>query len=99
MAEVSVRTIWRIGGGSRKGTSCFQVRAFCKGTPFDPDTVAQEVASIVLRDYPEAEDMDLIAVYINYGYDIGIASGWKSLLFSHSPSEWRDLLAEISGSP
>jgi uncharacterized RDD family membrane protein YckC len=95
-AEVSVRKIWRIGGGNRKGTSCFQARAFCKGTTFDPDAVAQEIASIVLRDYPEAKDMDLIAVYITYGYDIGIASDWKSLLISHRPSEWRDILAETS---
>jgi uncharacterized RDD family membrane protein YckC len=96
MAHVSVGKIWRIGGANRKGTSCFQARAFCKGTTFDPDAVAQEVASIVLRDYPEPKDMDLIAVYIIYGYDIGFAIASKSRVISHSPTEWRDILAKTS---
>jgi uncharacterized RDD family membrane protein YckC len=96
MTQVSVGKIWRIGDGNRKGKSCFQARAFCKGTTFDPGAVAQEVASIVLRDYPEAKDLDLIAVHIIYGYDIGIASDWKTLLISHRPSEWRDILAKTS---
>jgi uncharacterized RDD family membrane protein YckC len=96
MAEVFVGKTWSIGGSNRKETSYFKANVVCKVPPFDRKDVAQEIASIVLRVYPEAKDMDVIAVTIAYGYDIGLASAWKSQLIRHSPSEWRDILAKTS---
>jgi uncharacterized RDD family membrane protein YckC len=96
MAEVYVGKTWRIGDSNRKETSYFQTTAICKVPPFDREDVAQEVASIVLRDYPEAQDMDVIAVTIAYGYDIGLASAWKRQLIRRSPSEWQDIVAKTS---
>jgi uncharacterized RDD family membrane protein YckC len=96
MAEVFVGKIWSIGGSNRKETSYIQAKVVCKAPSFDREDVAQEVASIALRDYPEAKDMDVIAVTIAYGYDIGLASAWTGQHISHSPSEWRDILGKTS---
>lgn len=46
------------------------------------------MASIALREYPEAREMDSVRVAISRGFDIGIARGQSGRVFEGSPSEW-----------
>ena len=91
---VSVGKQWSTFGGNLKETRYLRTKAFWKEPPDNPGAGAQEVASIVLRDYPEARDMDDIEVTISYGFDIGLGSAWKNLSFHRSPSEWVAMLAQ-----
>jgi hypothetical protein len=55
------------------------------------DAAAAEIATIVMREFPGARNVDTINVTVKRGYDIGFSSGWKSMSFSHSPAEWKAL--------
>jgi len=54
------------------------------------EAISQELATLVLREFPEANDVDQVSVTISRGFDIGIASGWKRSSVSKSPQEWLD---------
>jgi uncharacterized RDD family membrane protein YckC len=92
-AEVFVGTNVSTVGGKLKQTKYLHARAVWKEPPVDIETAAKQVVSIVLRDYPEAMDMDVIAVRITYVYDIGMTSAWKVQSINRSPSEWAAILA------
>jgi uncharacterized RDD family membrane protein YckC len=55
----------------------------------DPESLANQSARIILERDPSAGGEDAIEISIIYGYDIGIASAWKSQDFTFSPGEWR----------
>jgi uncharacterized RDD family membrane protein YckC len=55
----------------------------------DFDSLANRLARIILDRAPSAEQEDKIAIFIRYGYDIGIASAWRSQIFVFSPEQWR----------
>jgi uncharacterized RDD family membrane protein YckC len=94
MAEVFVGKKSSTVGGNLKVMKYFHTKAVWKEPPVDREAAAQQVASIVLRDYPEAIDMDVIVVTITYGYDIGLGSDWTSQSINRSPSEWAAILAK-----
>lgn len=58
----------------------------------DPDIAnaerAKQLARLALSADSTARDLDVIQVTLVYGYDIGIASFWRSQNHSHSPAEW-----------
>jgi uncharacterized RDD family membrane protein YckC len=70
-------------------THIFSSRIFLSKRVTDLNSLANRLARIILDRYPSAEKEDVIALSINYGYDIGIASAWRSQNFSFSPAEWR----------
>jgi len=55
----------------------------------DREQLANRVAQIALDTYAETGKKDVVAVSLSYGYDIGIASAWRSQNFSFSPAQWR----------
>jgi uncharacterized RDD family membrane protein YckC len=94
MAEVFAGTRVSTVGGKLERTKYLRTKAVWKEPPVDIETAANQVASIVLRDYPEALDMDVIVVNIAYGYDIGLASASNGRSIIRSPSEWAAILAK-----
>ncbi len=75
--------------GSRSETTCLHVIAYWKRRPKSEETPARSIASIVLDNYPEIADKDVLAVTVHYGYDIGIARAWRHETYSFSPGEWQ----------
>ncbi|MES2103159.1 MAG: RDD family protein [Pseudomonadota bacterium] len=59
----------------------------------DFDAMANHLAGIILAEYPASSGKDIISVAIAHGYDIGIASAWRSRNFAFSPSDWRKRIA------
>jgi uncharacterized RDD family membrane protein YckC len=49
--------------------------------------LARELALLILTNYSSAIDKDAIVINLVYGYDIGIASKWKSFSHSFDPRE------------
>lgn len=48
------------------------------GRVLDDEGVARDVARLVIDKYPQSREQDMVIVNLVYGYDIGIASGWRS---------------------
>ena len=63
----------------------------------DFDSLSNRLAGIILNHDPSAEKEDKIAISIRYGYDIGIASAWRSRMFAFSPEQWRKRLSRLPG--
>jgi len=49
--------------------------------------LAREFAKIIMNNYVEAKDKNLIQVNLTCGYDIGIASKWSNHSHSFEPRE------------
>ncbi len=58
----------------------------------DPQALANKVARIALSTFSEADQKDVLSVSVVTGFDIGIASAWRSRHFAHSPAQWRERL-------
>jgi uncharacterized RDD family membrane protein YckC len=56
----------------------------------DKEAEAAKFAGIILRSYPTANQKDALQITLAEGFDIGIASGFVSQGFVHSPQEWRE---------
>ncbi len=70
-------------------THIFSSRILLAERVTDLNSLANRLVRIILDRSPSAEKEDVIALSIVYGYDIGIASAWRSQNFSFSPAEWR----------
>lgn len=90
MSSVFVGTSW----GANREIQYLTINAIWKNKPASPEVAASEIASIILREYPDVMNKDILAVTITYGFDIGIASGWQSYNEHYSPSEWRQKLQQ-----
>jgi uncharacterized RDD family membrane protein YckC len=63
----------------------------------DFDSLSNRLAGIILNLDHSAEKEDEITISIRYGYDIGIASAWRSRLFAFSPEQWRKRMSRLPG--
>ena len=63
----------------------------------DFESLSNRLARIILDRDPSAAKEDKIAISIRYGYDIGIASAWRSRVFAFSPDQWRQRLSRHPG--
>lgn len=88
VASVFVGTNW----GPNGQTQYFSTNAIWKNKPASQEKAAAEIASIILKEYPNIMSKDVLAVTISYGFDIGIASAWQSYNEHHSPAEWKQKL-------
>ncbi|TKG93686.1 RDD family protein [Puteibacter caeruleilacunae] len=50
--------------------------------------VVHDAIKIILKDYPEANNMDYIVITLTYGYNIGIARLSRSIHYSNTPLYW-----------
>lgn len=97
MATVNVGKSWQIVNGSRSEATYFHSNAIWEKRPEDEESAARSIASLILHNYPDIMDKDVLTVRVTYGYDIGIARAWRSYTSSHSPSEWQTMVAKPSG--
>ena len=69
-------------------TTYLNITAYTK----DPDVTnaerAKQLARLAMSTDSSAKDLDVIQVTLVHGYDIGIASSWRSQNYAHSPEEW-----------
>jgi len=56
----------------------------------------RHAAATILQQYPNSRSADRIAVVSRWGFDIGIASSWRSDGEVHSVAEWQGLLGGAS---
>jgi uncharacterized RDD family membrane protein YckC len=80
-------------GGDSSETHYVSVTVRMKRKPTNHIAEATRVAAIVLSEYPEAMQRDLIVVNVVYGYDIGIARAWLSQNFRYAPADWERMAA------
>jgi uncharacterized RDD family membrane protein YckC len=80
---------------SQTKNSFIRINAIWNNKPQDFEVAANKIAVIVMRDYPDVMSKDNLIININYGYNIGIASVWKSKTFKHSPQEWKTALQSL----
>lgn len=77
-------------------THIFNSRIFLARRVTEPDSLANRSARIILDRDPSADKEDVIAISIIYGYDIGIASAWRSQDFAFSPEQWRKRFSPLT---
>lgn len=65
-----------------------QFSVYLKRWPDDPKAESQQFARIVLDSFGAQADVDVVSVNLVYGFDIGIASAWKSYQASLPPMQW-----------
>ena len=73
------------GGGTRK-ILLATVTERTKHT--DQMAFSSEVAKLILQRDPKAQQYDTLKIVLKRGYNIGIASSWRSQSFAYSPDEW-----------
>jgi len=71
-------------------TEYVAVNAFLRRPTSDPTATAEELALLVLKEFPEAHDVDVLDVKLTRGYDLGFASAWKYTGEYRSPEEWQE---------
>lgn len=94
VATVFVGKSWGSTGGETWETTYFSSNAIWKSRPDDFEVAAAQIAAIVLDEYSEIMQKDILAVTVTYGYDIGIARAWRKWNVRHSPQEWIEILGE-----
>jgi len=87
-AYIGVNSFFSKNQGA-KTTHIFSSKVFVSGQIPDLDSLANRSAQIILERDPSAEKEDVISISIIYGYDIGIASSWRTQGFAFSPEQWR----------
>ncbi|MHC4123228.1 MAG: RDD family protein [Planctomycetota bacterium] len=84
--------------GAHGETTYVRVSVVWKGKPNDFENAINEIAAIVLKEYPYINEKDTLSVSVSYGYDIGIARAWISRYANYPPGEWKQKLVQFHGS-
>ena len=82
------RSTFSPAGGESKTTTYLSTQVLIKHQNIEDEKLASKIANIILETHKEATERNLIQVVLTYGYDIGIASKWKSHRFSFAPEYW-----------
>lgn len=53
----------------------------------DDEDYARGIARIMAGHYPDVDTQDAVVVNLSYGYDLGIASGWRRHSYRYTPDE------------
>lgn len=71
----------------KETTNSIYTRVTLKENNIDNEALARHLATIVAAKYTDINQMDVVDVSLMCGYDIGIASKWKSHSYQFEPSE------------
>lgn len=75
------------GGGGLSGSELYlDVVVFAK--PDSSETLADRIATAILRDRAQIQDAGRVSISISYGYDIMISRVRMTQTFAHSPEDW-----------
>jgi uncharacterized RDD family membrane protein YckC len=92
-ATVQVSNSVLVNGDGSKTTTGFTARVVMASDAIDREVLANRIAQIALDGYPPAGGKAFLAISLSYGYDIGIASAWRSREFAFSPAQWRQRIS------
>jgi uncharacterized RDD family membrane protein YckC len=82
-----------VNGQSHQQTKSFMtLKAAIARKDIDVNAMADRIIQIVLKDYSYINGYNSVTVSLEYGYNIGISSDWKSKEIAYSVSEWRQQL-------
>jgi hypothetical protein len=87
-ASVTRGKSWGTRDGKKWENTYLHVVAIVNKKSFQTEETAQELANLILQNYPKADEFDVIYVSLNSGFDIGIARVWSNVNFSKPPSIW-----------
>jgi uncharacterized RDD family membrane protein YckC len=88
-AQVNKGKNFRSGTGKASSTTTYMgIVADCRDPDIKNAARATQLAKLALSADSSAASLDVIQVTLVYGYDIGIASSWRSQTNEHSPAEW-----------
>jgi uncharacterized RDD family membrane protein YckC len=82
------KTFMASTGKVKSTTSYLRITAYSKDPDIKIAARAKQLAQMALSTDSSAGSLDVIQVILVYGYDIGIASSWRSQNTAHSPAEW-----------
>jgi hypothetical protein len=77
---------WSSSAGVK--STYYQVFAYLHEPHVDDAALAGRVARLVVKTDPTAMQVDVVQVTLVYGYDIGLASAYRSQAYGHTPAEW-----------
>ena len=86
-------------GGERSSTTYLDIAVRVRSRPEDDAARADELIATTLRVFPEAQQTMRLNITIDYGYDLGIASGSVKQSFDFTPAEWQERLRARATSP
>lgn len=78
-------------GDGSKTTTFLSAKVFVNKKNIEDEKLAAKIANIILETHKEATRKNIIQVVLTYGYDIGIASNWKSNSYSFAPEYLRSM--------
>lgn len=70
----------------KKSTSSVSAQVFLTDTNIDDVELARHFADLVIANYPDAKEKDLLQVTLTYGYDIGVWSVWYNNTHAFDPN-------------
>ena len=73
----------------KSSTTYLSITAYSRDPNIDDAERAKQLANLALSTDSSAGSVDVIQVTLVYGYDIGIASSWRTKAHAHTPAEWR----------
>jgi uncharacterized RDD family membrane protein YckC len=88
----AVNTNFSNSNGSNSSTS-LSAKLVVDSKTIDQTALADQAVRLAFSNYPSALKRDAIVVSFIYGYDIGIASAWRTENVIHSVLDWRKRLA------
>jgi uncharacterized RDD family membrane protein YckC len=87
-AQISKGKTTTTSSTGQSTTTYMRITAYSKDTDIKNAERAKRLAIMALSADRSAATLDVIQVILVYGYDIGIASSWRSQQSAHSPAEW-----------
>lgn len=93
VAYVSIsdgKTTFKPLDGEATLTTYLQCSAQLSRDETDNELLAARIADTILATYEQSHERHVIHVGLSYGYDIGIASFWKSSSYSYTPDQWKE---------
>lgn len=82
-ALIGKNTVWANGSKSHYLSASLRLDQ----SRVDDQDYAQSLARVMAKNFPAYTSEDAVVVELVYGYDIGIASGWKKHRYSFKPEE------------
>jgi hypothetical protein len=72
------------------------VNAKMKDAPVDDEAAMREIAAVVLKDYPDVEQDDLLSISVSSGFNIGIYWSSVSKGYRYSPEKWKSMISSAN---
>jgi uncharacterized RDD family membrane protein YckC len=93
---VTEGTNWSSMNGKTNSVKILSVNAKMKDAPVDDEAAMREIAAVVLKDYPDVEQDDLLSISVSSGFNIGIYWSSVSKGYRYSPEKWKSMISSAN---